>query len=376
MRRSKSAFLAVVVLALAVLVMGLGSIVHAAPVGKVAIVTNTVSSNEEEYRSAQVAMEKYPDRVVHRTWPDNLAKEQEQMITVLQKIGADPSIKALVLNQASPGTNAAVDKLREIRDDMLIIYCNYSENAPDVAKRADIGLLGNSMEMGTRIAIQAQKLGAKTLIHYSFPRHLSIPIFSVRRDNMKKKAEELGLTFVEVTAPDPMSDAGVSGTQQFIMEDVPKKIKEYGKDTAFNGTNCAQQIPMIKQVADLGGIYVVPCCPSPFHGFPTALGIEASDDKKYDVEYIIAATREKLKEKGALGRFSNLPVPGALLLSHTGVEYAIKWMDGQTDGKMDDAVLKEIMEDFAGVKVEFEKLEDSGVVYDNLLLYIMDFIIY
>ena len=52
------------------------------------------------------------------------------------------------------------------------------------------------------------------------------------------------------------------------------------------------------------------------------------------------------------------------------------WMDGKTNGKMDDAVLKKLMEDFAGVQVDFEKLQDSGVVYDNLLLYIMDFIVY
>ena len=348
----------------------------AAPKTKVAIITNTVSANEEEYRSAQLIAAKHPDRVVHATWPDNAAKEQEQMITVLQKLGSDPSIKAFVLNQAMPGSNAAIDKLREIRDDILVICCNYSENAPDVAKRADIGLLGNSMEMGTRIAIQAKKLGAKTLIHYSFPRHLSIPIFSVRRDNMKKKAAELGLKFIEVTAPDPTSDAGVSGTQQFIIEDVPKKVKEYGKDTAFNGTNCVQQIPMIKQCADLGAIYVVPCCPSPFHGYPAALGIDVPSDKKADVPYIIGATREKLREKGVLGRFSNLPVPGALLLSHTGIEYSLLWMDGKTKGKMDDALLKKLMEDYAKVKVDFEKLKDGGVVYNNLLLYIMDFIVY
>lgn len=344
--------------------------------GKVAIVTNTVSANEEEYRSAQMAAAKHPGRVVHVTWPDNVAKEQEQMITILQKLAADPAVKAVVLNQASPGSNAAVDKLKEVRDDMLIIYCNYSENAPDVAKRADIGLLGNSMEMGSRIADQAKKLGAKTLIHYSFPRHLSIPIFSVRRDNMKKRAKQIGLKFIEVTAPDPTSDAGVSGTQQFIMEDVPKKIKEFGRDTAFAGTNCVQQIPMIKQCADLKAIYVVPCCPSPFHGYPTALGINVPDDKKSDVKYIISATREKLREKGVLGRFSNLPVPGALLLSHTGVEYSLLWMDGKTNGKMDDKVLKKLMEDYCGVKVEFAKLTDNGVTYNNLMLYLMDFITY
>lgn len=343
---------------------------------KVAIITNTVSANEEEYRSAQDMVKKHPDRVVHVTWPENIGSEQEQMITIVTKQGADPNIKALVLNQASPGSNAAVDKLREMRDDMLVVYCNYSENAPDVAKRADVGLLGNSMEMGTRIAEQSHKLGAKTLVHYSFPRHLSIPIFSVRRDKMKAKAAELSMDFVEVTAPDPYSDAGVSGTQQFILEDVPKKIVEYGPQTALTATNCAMQIPLIKQIADHGGIYPIPCCPSPFHGFPTALGIDVPDNKKSDVPFIIEATRKKLKEKDGLGRFSNLPVPGALLLTNTGVEYSLLWIDGKTNGKRDEAVIQKLMEDYAGVAIEFDKLEDGGVIYDNLILYLMDFIVY
>ena len=369
-----------VVLCAVVLLMTMGvvvaSSVAAGAADKVAIVTNTVSSNEEEYRSAQDMVKKYPDKVVHVTWPENIGSEQEQMITIVTRLGADPSIRALVLNQASPGSNAAVDKLLEMRDDMLIIYCNYSENAPDVAKRADIGLLGNSMEMGTRIAEQSKKLGAETLVHYSFPRHLSIPIFSVRRDKMKARAEELGLKFVEVTAPDPFSDAGVSGTQQFIFEDVPKKMNEFGKDTALTTTNCAMQIPLIAQIAEYGGIYLIPCCPSPFHGFPTALGIDVPDDKKSDVNFIIEATRVKLSEKEGLGRFSNLPVPGALLLTNTGIEYALLWMDGKIDGKRDDETLKKLMVDYAGVDIQFDKLEDSGVVYDNLLLYLMDFIVY
>ena len=35
--------------------------------GKVAIVTNTVSQNEEEYRSAEEMSKKYGDRIVHVT---------------------------------------------------------------------------------------------------------------------------------------------------------------------------------------------------------------------------------------------------------------------------------------------------------------------
>ena len=68
--------------------------------GKVAIVTNTVSQNEEEYRSAETMSQKYGDRIVHVTWPDNFMTEQEQMITTVSKLAADPEIKAIIINQA------------------------------------------------------------------------------------------------------------------------------------------------------------------------------------------------------------------------------------------------------------------------------------
>ncbi|MTI94744.1 MAG: DUF3798 domain-containing protein [Firmicutes bacterium] len=55
---------------------------------------------------------------------------------------------------------------------------------------------------------------------------------------MRQKAEKLGLTFLEVEAPDPVEDAGVAGTQQFILSDVPEKLAQYGPNTAFFGTNC------------------------------------------------------------------------------------------------------------------------------------------
>ena len=40
-----------------------------APTGQVAIVTNTVSQNEEEYRSAESMTAKYGDRIVHVPLP-------------------------------------------------------------------------------------------------------------------------------------------------------------------------------------------------------------------------------------------------------------------------------------------------------------------
>ena len=66
-----------------------------------------------------------------------------------------------------------------------------------------------------------------------------------RRDVMKATCEEVGINFVDATAPDPMSDAGVTGTQQFILEDIPKMVEQYGKNTAFFGTNTAMMDVMV-----------------------------------------------------------------------------------------------------------------------------------
>jgi predicted small lipoprotein YifL len=178
--------------------------------GIIAIVTNTLSQNEEEYRSAEQMVQKYgEDKIMHVLWPDNFMTEQEQMISTIAKIGANPDVKGLIINQAVPGTNAAVDKLLETRDDIFIVYCTPQENPPDVAERANLILNPDELKMGDAIPVQAQKLGAKTLVHYSFPRHMSIVMLAARRQLMMDKCEEIGLEFYDATAPDPTSDVGV-----------------------------------------------------------------------------------------------------------------------------------------------------------------------
>jgi len=150
--------------------------------GIIAIVTNTLSQNEEEYRSAELMVNRYgEDKIMHVLWPDNFMTEQEQMISTIAKIGSNPDVKGLIINQAVPGTNAAVDKLLETRDDIFISYCTPQENPPDVAERANLILNPDELKMGDAIPVQAQKLGAKTLVHYSFPRHMSIVMLAARR---------------------------------------------------------------------------------------------------------------------------------------------------------------------------------------------------
>ena len=347
--------------------------------GKVAIITNTVSQNEEEYRSAELMTAKYGDRIVHVTWPDNFMAEQEQMITTVSKLAADPDIKAIVINQAVPGTNPAIDKLLETRDDMFIVYATPQENPEDVAVRADIIMQPNELDMGPAMVELAYEMGAKTFVHYSFPRHMAQIMLSGRRDLMMAKCEELGIQFVDATAPDPTGDSGTAGAQQFILEDVPKMVAQYGKDTAFFSTNCAMQVPLIKACVEQGAMYPQPCCPSPYHGYPTALGLVAEGDSAaaITVEEIVAQTTAALDAAGVLGRFGTWPVPTSMMMTVAGTEYAIDWIDGEITDRLDVDALTTRMGEYAGRECAVSPyVDEAGTSYDNYLLIMMDYLVY
>ncbi len=347
--------------------------------GIIAIVTNTLSQNEEEYRSAELMVNRYgKDKIMHVLWPDNFMTEQEQMISTIAKIGSNPDVKGLVINQAVPGTNAAVDKLLETRDDIFISFCSPQENPPDAAERANLILNSNELEMGDTIPVQAQKLGAETLVHYSFPRHMSIVMLAARRDLMRAKCEEIGLEFYDAIAPDPTSDVGVPGAQQFILEDVPKLVERFGKNTAFFSTNCAMQTPLIKATVDEGAIYPQPCCPSPYHGFPSALGIESiSSDFSVDgMANVVSETAKALKAKGVLGRFSTWPVPMAMMNTVASTEYIIEWINGNVGDELDIDLLEEKMAEYAKLAVTTKPYTEEGLEISHFRLIMMDFLTY
>ena len=348
---------------------------------KIGLITDTIDQNEEEHRGAQQIADKYgTDKVTHLTWPSSGMFEQEYMNSIFAKLGKDPDIKAIIINPAVPGVNAAVDKLKELRNDIFIVYCTPQETPSEAARRANLILSVDDLMMGANMVQQASKMGAKTFVHYSFPRHMEQDILSKRRDLIRGECEGLGLQFIDATAPDPVSDVGVIGAQQFILDDVPKMISEYGKDTAFFCTNCALQIPMIKAVADGGAIYPQPCCPSPYHGFPSALELYSGESiaSMPDSKHMIAETKKALAEKNMTGRMSAWPVSPFMMMSVAGAEYAVKWINGEVQKEgIDIDALKECMADYAGIPASLRPfMDENEIVYDNFQLFLMDYITY
>ena len=348
---------------------------------KIAILTGTVSQNEEEYRAAKNVQEKYgEDNVIIMTYPDKFGEEQETTISNIISLAQTPGVKALVIVQAVPGTSTGVAKAREVNPDLLVIAGTPHEDPPEIAAQADIVLAADELAMGKTIVDQAVAMGAKTFIQYSFPRHMSYALLSARRDLFRENSEKAGIEFVEVDAPDPIGDAGPSGAQQFILEDVPKQVQKYGKDTAFFSTNCGMQVPLIKMVVETGALYPQPCCPSPFHGFPAALDVEVPEDKKGDIPYMIETVRGIMAERNMTGRTSTWPVPVAMMFIEAGAEYAKEFAQGKVTAKDDYAHLKTLMEQYItrvypeGAEVTISPLVESGTEYPNYQLILVGFL--
>ena len=360
--------------------------------GKIAIITNDVTCAGEEYIPATHMVGKYgADKIIHDIWPVKFPEEGEQMIRIVQQIAADPEVHALVINQCVQNSMAAVDKLLETRDDVFLAAVQPTENPPDIAARFNLILNADEVMMGDAMPIQAQKLGAKTFVHLSFPRHMSYALISARYGMLKANCEKMGIEFITYTVPDPTGDIGMAGAQQVMLEEIPKLVDQYGKDTAFFCTNCGLQIPLIKATVDAGGIYLQPCCPSPFHGFPLALGLISEGDSVFDaagtqdaIKYIVEKTTEKLAEKGMLKRASTWPVPVAMMNTVAAAEYAIKWINGEVPKTgIDKGVLEQCMADYAGVKCDTRTLgtheADSDVAdgaYPNWVFVMMGYLTY
>ena len=325
---------------------------------KIGIITGTATQGDEEISTAMRMKEKYGDMIVTATYPDNFSSETEQVIAVATNMAADPAVKAIVWCQAVDGSVAAINKIKETRDDMLFVGGIATEAPAIVADVFDVVMLNDEIQLGFDIIDQAVKQGAKTFVHISFERHLGITTIAQRQANFKQRCAELGLEYVEATAPDPTGDAGVPGAQAWITNNIKVLVDQYGKDTAFFSTNCAMQVPLIQQVAELGAIYPLQCCPSPFHAYPSAFNIDMSGHEA-DVDYLLNEIKTAVADKGNTGRMSTWTVPVAMMIIEGGVEYAIKYCKGEITEKCDsDALLAELQK-IGGAEVKFSNYVDT-----------------
>ena len=340
---------------------------------KIGIITGTVSQGEEEYQQAQKLKEKYGDMVVTATYPDNFSTETEQTIATVTNMAADEKVKAIIFVQAVPGATAAINKVKETRDDILFISGVCAEDPGVIAEASDICLLVDEIAMGTTVIDQAKKQGAKTFVHISFERHLGYATIAARQAGFKARCAELGIQYVEATAPDPTGDAGVTGAQAWITENIKVYVDQYGADTAFFSTNCSLQVPLIQEVAKYKAIFPQQCCPSPYHAYPSAFNIK-TEGHEGDVEYMLGEIKKAVAEAGNTGRMSTWEVPINMMMIEAGFNYAVKWIEGDITERCDEAALLKEMKAISGEETTISHYSDESVgELDNFFLILCPF---
>lgn len=325
---------------------------------KIGIVTGSVSQSEDDRRGAETFQKEYGEDMVQLAiYPDNFTEETETTIQSIVNLSADPLMKAIIVNQAVPGTTEAFRKIKETRPDIICIAGEAHEDLPEISSAADLVTNNDFVSRGYLIIRTAHELGCDTFVHISFPRHMSYETMSRRVAIMKAACEEFGMKFVLETAPDPTSDVGVSGAQAYILEQVPAWVEKYGQKAAYFCTNDAHTEPLLKRLLECGGYFIEADLPSPLMGYPGALGIDLTEEAG-DFEKILTKVESAIVEKGGADHFGTWAYSYGYTLSAGLALHAKNVLDGKSELKdMDDVA--------AALQVYSPKAAWNGASYTN-----------
>ena len=325
---------------------------------KIGIVTGSVSQSEDDRRGAEAFQKEYGvDMVQLAIYPDNFTEETETTIQSIVNLSADPLMKAIIVNQAVPGTTEAFRKIKETRPDIICIAGESHEDLPEIGSAADLVTNNDFVSRGYLIIRTAHELGCDTFVHISFPRHMSYETMSRRVAIMKAACEEFGMKFVLETAPDPTSDVGVSGAQAYILEQVPAWVEKYGQNAAYFCTNDAHTEPLLKRLLECGGYFIEADLPSPLMGYPGALGLDLTEEAG-DFEKILTKVESAIVEKGGADHFGTWAYSYGYTLSAGLALHAKNVLDGKSELlDMDDVA--------AALQVYSPKAAWNGASYTN-----------
>ena len=269
----------------------------------IGIVTGSVSQSEDDRRGAEAFQAKYgEENVILAIYPDNFTEELETTIQTIVNLSDDPKMKAIIVNQAIPGTTEAFRQIKEKRPDIICIAGESHEDLPEIGSAADLVVNNDFVARGYLMIKTAHDLGCDTLVHISFPRHMGYETMSRRVAVMTEACKEFGMKFVKETAPDPTTDVGVPGAQAYILEHVEEWVNKYGTNSEYFCTNDAHTEPLLKQLLKYGGYFIEADLPSPLMGYPGALGLDLTEEAG-DFPKILAKVEKAVVEAGGAGRF-------------------------------------------------------------------------
>ena len=297
----------------------------------IGIVTGSVAQSADDRRGAEDFQKKYGENIVHLAiYPNNFTEEKDTTIQTIVKLSDDKDMKAIIVNQAIPGTTQAFKIIKEKRPDILLIAAESHEKLEEIGSVADLVCNNDFVSRGYLIIRTAKMLGCDTFVHVSFERHMAYETMSRRVAIMKEACNEFGMSFVLENVLDPTLGAGVTGAQSYLFERVPEWAEKYGKNAAYFCTNDALTEPLIKQLIKYGGYFIEADLPSPLMGYPGALGLDLTNENG-DFEKILNKVETAINENGGAGRFGTWAYSYGYTQSAGLAEHALNVVRGESE---------------------------------------------
>jgi len=349
-------------------------------------------------------------------WPSRnrgfTADETEAMI---HEIAANDEIGVLIVHSAQYGTDHIISILRESRDDIFVVYLNYSlrewwdEDPPfrdntlaEAAVNANLILGFDDNEWLMNFPAMAHNLGATTLVYFynsvswdwdedagyhvmiTYERPEPCPCI------LCELASIYGLEIVAADTEDYIQCG--SSYHMFMVRTIPPILEEHGHDIVLFGLD--NERAFWQWLGD--GFIYLPMQPGAgwFDLYPARLALELRifDDNprveveiEYDVPQLIEMIRQNVEERGMTGRIATPPISLNMLFPLAAAEYGVMWMQGEVpqDSGIDMQVLQHIMVDIiaehTGLQnhgVNLALLEEDGVTYENYILVLLEHIVY
>ncbi len=368
-----------ILLALTFILAGADVFAQAKAKFHIGVVTGTVSQSEDDLRGAEQLIKEYGTvknggMIQHIIYPDDFPSQQETVISSIVALADDPLMKAIIVNQAIPGTTEAFKRIRAKNSSILLLAGEPHEDPLVIqGSGADFIVSNDFLSRGYTIIWAAKQLGAKTFVHISFARHMSYETLGRRRAIMEEACKDLGLKYAFETAPDPTGDIGMPGAQQFMLEKVPQWIQKYGKDAAFFCTNDGETEPLLKQLLAYGGIFVEADLPSPLMGYPGALDLDLAKEAG-NFPAILKKVEAAIVAKGGAGRFGTWAFSYGYTLSAGLGEFAKNVIEGKAKKDSLNDLFKALGKYTPGAKWNGAYYVDmgTGVRAKNQVLVFMD----
>ncbi len=191
----------------------------------------------------------------------------------IEALAEEPLVRGLVISEGLPGTLAGITALRVRRPDIFVVVLDPHEDMENISRVATLTVTLNHAARGYIYPIMAGRMGARTLVYFSIPRHQKVAFLGRQHRILAAVSRDMGMNLVsDLASPDPGLEKREK-VEKYLEKAVDAYISQYGPDTAFVATSTVHNDLLIPMIMKKGGNMLAAAQSSPLLGFPEALGV-------------------------------------------------------------------------------------------------------